>query len=88
MLSLAHQIHYNSKAKVHYIKTLGGFVSTIETELDQQRAMRLVLAASLKDTGSALHILGVDLLRHVVQYLRQPEILRWEDVMREYISDE
>ena len=87
MLSIAHQSDDTSMAKAHYIKTLGWFVDDIEKELDKQRAMRLVLAASLKDKGSALHILGTDMLRHVVQFLRQPEILRWEDVMREYITD-
>ena len=86
MLSLARRVEDYSIDKEHYIKTLGGFVDVIETALDYQRTMLLVLAVSLKDKGSALHMLGADVLRCVVQYLRQPEILRWEDVMQEFIS--
>lgn len=85
LLSLAHQASRLSMAKAHYIETLGGTVGRIEAELEEQRTMRLVLAASLKDTDSSLHILGADLLRQVVQSLQQPEILRWEDVMRGYM---
>jgi hypothetical protein len=86
LLSLAHRVDHSSRVKVHYIKSLRGYVDTIQSEVDQQHAMRLVLATSLKDKGSSLHILGADMLRHVVQYLQQPEILRWEDVMLEFIT--
>ena len=85
MLSLARQADDHTMAKAHYIKTLGGFVDAIQTELDHQRTKRLVLAVSLKDKGSALHVLGADLLRYVVQNLWQPEILRWGDVMQEFL---
>jgi hypothetical protein len=88
LLSLAHRVDHSSRVKAHYIRTLGGYVGTIEPEVDRQRAMRLVLATSLKDKGSSLHILGADMLRHVAQYLQQPEILRWEDVMLEFITAE
>jgi hypothetical protein len=88
LLSLAHRVDHSSRVKVHYIKSLRGYIDTIQSEVDQQHAMRLVLATSLKDKGSSLHILGADMLRYVVQYLQQPEILRWEDVMLEFIIAE
>ena len=68
------------------MESLGNFAGLIQQEINRQTDRRLVLAAAIKDTESTLHILGADMLRLVGQHLWQPDILRWEDVMRPYIA--
>ena len=68
------------------MESLGNFAGLIQQEIDHQADRRLVLAAAIKDTESTLHILGADMLRLIGQHLWQPDILRWEDVMRPYIA--
>jgi hypothetical protein len=79
----------NSTQGVRRAESLGNFEKLILKEIDQQVDRRLILATAIKDNKSSLHILGADMLRLIGQSLWQPEILRWEDVMPEYIeSDE
>lgn len=68
------------------VEVLNAFGEKIQNEINRQTEMRLMLALAIKDTQSPLHILGVDILRMVGQWLWQPEILRWEDVMSAYIE--
>jgi transcriptional regulator with PAS, ATPase and Fis domain len=68
-------------------ESLKNFEKIIQKEIDVQIDRQLVLATAIKDTKSSLHILGVDMLCLIGQCLRQPAILRWEDVMREHIQD-
>jgi hypothetical protein len=68
------------------MESLGNFAGLIQQEINRQTDRRLVLAAAMKDAESTLHILGADMLRLVGQHLWQPDILRWEDVMRPYIA--
>ena len=69
------------------VESLGNFAGLIQEEIDRQANRRLVLAAAIKDAESTLHILGADMLRLVGQHLWQPDILRWEDVMRSCIAE-
>jgi len=67
------------------VESLRHFERLIQRETDHETSRRLTVAAALKDTQSPLHHLGADILRLIGQQMWLPEILRWEDVMQEYI---
>ena len=75
-------------AQTRRAENMANFEEMLRTELDRQIERRLVVAVAIKDAESPLHTLGSDLLRLVGQQLWHPAILRWEDVMREYMEAE
>ena len=85
LLRLARGIDNPFRAKPYYTKKLGEFVGQIESTLDQHHAMRTVLAASLKDKHSHLHMLGPDILFQIIRCMQQPEILRWDVVTMTFV---
>jgi len=78
----------NSTPGARRAESMGNFADMIRAEIARQAERRLVFAAAIKDADSPLHALGTDMLRLVGQHLWPPEILRWEDVMREYMECE
>lgn len=78
----------NSTPGARRAENMANFEEMLRTELDRQTERRLVFAVAIKDTASPLHALGTDLLRFIGQQLWHPAILRWEDVMREYMETE
>lgn len=67
-------------------RVLDAFVRQLKDIVDRQNQMRLVLAVSLKDPNSCLYALGPDLLRMVVHTTNEPELIMWEDVLKEHVA--
>jgi septum formation topological specificity factor MinE len=75
-------LNISGKHKETFLK----FSKLIQCHIDLQNRMRLILAASMKDTNSSLHVLGPDLLNLVAKHIRVPEVVLWEDVLSNHIE--
>ena len=62
------------------------FAQRIDDEIKHQDKMRLILAASITDKGSSLHLLGADMIRLIATHTRIDEPVLWEDVLHPYIT--
>jgi len=62
------------------------FVSQLEDEIAREDHLRLTAWSALKDKESSLHALGTDVLRMVLERAREPEVILWEDVLRDFIE--
>jgi hypothetical protein len=62
------------------------FVTQIEDEIERENRLRLTVWSALKDKESSLHCLGADVLRMVLDRAREPEVILWEDVLRDFIE--
>ena len=71
---------------VRYGQPLHDLVSMIDERIQDQQERRLVLSTAIKDKGSALHILGSDIIRLIGSYTHTNQIVLWEDVLHAYID--
>lgn len=67
-------------------EVLDAFCSLIEHRLREEEYRFLLLAVSISDKGSTLHVLGSDPIFRISQLMRSPQMILWEDILRQYIK--